>query len=239
MRVAGVLVAALAATVVLARAVDARAVPGATAATRTRSMAMDELSCVERVGVTASTCAMEVERAIEDGDGLARAVAAALERCGAAARMGGTAAAAAETDATIDRILERCDREVDDAVERCERDGSKASCVADALARVGGTCVSEFAAEVSACARATGSDDDRDDDPDDDCEAAKKALEEKCHAEYDEIKREIASGEISFVEGMKRLAAVGKQCAKDALALRKRCHPNVPSVSSDFLRVAN
>ena len=126
-------------------------------------------------------------------------------------------------------IEEECEVRTREIARTCESGGAWA-CAMKA-AESSRECASRVAAEAAACV-----DDDDDalndpDDPDDDrakCEAERKELEQECHDAYDEIKRKIRDGEISFIEGMKQLAKLGKTCASKAMALRKKCRPPPP-----------
>lgn len=196
-------------------------------------------ACVARAMGAAKKCARETmdvarragEESVEEA---VRELADARARCAADARdvVDACAEDARACAKTLRAIEEECEVRAREIARTCESGSGGAWACAMKAAESSRDCASRVAAEAAACV----DDDDDDalddpDDPDDDrakCEAERKELEQECHDAYDEIKRKIRDGEISFIEGMKQLANLGKTCASKAMALRKKCRPPPP-----------
>ena len=137
---------------------------------------------------------------------------------------------------TLRAIEDECESKAKEIARTCPSEGEDAWTCAVKAAELSRDCASRVAVEAAACVDDVDVDvlddpDDDPDDPDDDrakCDAERKELEQECHDAYDDIKRKIRDGEISFVEGMKQLANLGKTCASKAMALRKKCRPPPP-----------
>lgn len=195
-------------------------------------------TCVDRAMDAVEKCARETMDVARRAEGesveeAVRALAEARARCAADARdvVDACAEDARACAKTLRAIEEECEVRAREMARTCESGGAWA-CAMKA-AESSRECASRVAAEAAACVDDDDGDDalDDPDDPDDDrakCEAERKELEQECHDAYDEIKRKIRDGEISFIEGMKQLAKLGKTCASKAMALRKKCRPPPP-----------
>ena len=195
---------------------------------------LEAASCVEILTQRAVSCANGLASACASGgsvDDVARAVKAAAMTCASDAK-GALATCASDATACEDALVgvaDKCERDAVVVVRKCESGEFDAQTCEGELEDLGNACAAGIITEAAKCASELR----RVDDDPDDCEAERKALEQKCHDEYDEIKRQIADGDISFLDGMKKLAEIGKQCAKEALALRKKCHPDGPPIVAD------
>lgn len=198
-----------------------------------------DASCVEILTQRAVSCANGLASACATGgsaDDVARAVRAAAMTCASDAQ-GALSACASDAVSCADAlvgVVDKCESDAVAVVRKCESGEFDAQTCEGELEDLGNACAAGIITEAAKCAselRRFG------DDPDD-CEAERKALEQKCHDEYDDIKHQIADGEISFLDGMKKLAEIGKQCAKEALALHKKCHPDGPPIVVDAVFAA-
>ena len=190
-------------------------------------------SCVDDAAEWAKTCADETEKCaerFERGDATAEETVSDLTRIGAecAAKMTeiGTECRAAmkECEDAMRGAERACLDEAKATEKKCAAgELTPAECVA-ALTELGQKCAEKVTSDLNECAEKIQT---QGEDPED-CEAERKALAKKCHDEYDEIKSEIASGDISFLKGMKKLAELGRYCAKKAIDIDKRCRPPRP-----------
>lgn len=211
-----------------------------------------ETTCGARAVRVARTCARETanvavkvasgEESVEEA---VRALVDVGARCDASARdvVDACAEELRACATTLRAIEDECASKAKEIAGRCASEGEDAWTCAVKAAELSRDCASRVAVEAAACVDDDMDDvdvllddggddpDDGPDDPDDDrakCDAERKELEQECHDAYDDIKRKIRDGEISFVEGMKQLANLGKTCASKAMALRKKCRPPPP-----------
>ena len=197
----------------------------------------DATSCVARLTREGVRCAEDVRAIVEDVEDGAASVEDAARRARDEARMcvkkiGAIAddcgAMSVECERTFAGIAETCAGKFEEAREACASGDETPEACAARVARLAQACAVDAVTELAKCVGELSVTRDGDDPDDDDCDAQERALEEKCHREYDDIKRAIKSGAISLIEGMKQLAKLGHQCAKDAVALHKKCHPDGP-----------
>lgn len=190
-------------------------------------------SCVDDATEWAKTCADETEKCaerFERGDATAEETVSDLTRIGAEC-----AAKMTDIGAECRTAMKECEDAMRGAEKACVDEAkvtegkcaagelTPAECVA-ALTELGQKCAEKVTSDLNECAEKIQTDGE---DPED-CEAERRALAKKCHDEYDEIKSEIASGDISFLKGMKKLAELGRDCAKKAIDIDKRCRPPRP-----------
>ena len=190
-------------------------------------------SCVDDATEWAKTCADETEKCaerFERGDATAEETVSDLTRIGAEC-----AAKMTDIGAECRTAMKECEDAMRGAKKACVDEAkvtegkcaagelTPAECVA-ALTELGQKCAEKVTSDLNECAEKIQTEGE---DPED-CEAERRALAKKCHDEYDEIKSEIASGDISFLKGMKKLAELGRDCAKKAMDIDKRCRPPRP-----------
>ena len=199
----------------------------------------DARACADEVAEEGEKCAKalrDAAAAFSRGDASAEDAAKEFvtvsEAC--AAKMMEIGRACAEMTRACERELSTiekgCEEKAARLKTRCEKNELAPFECAASFAELGQACATETAAEVSKCVgeiQVVGSGETFGDDPDD-CDAEARRLEQQCHDEYAAIKEAIADGTLSFLEGMRKLAALGKRCAKEAMDLRKRCHPDGP-----------
>ena len=212
-----------------------------TAAPRASDDGDDVTSCVARLTREGVRCEEDVRAILRDfEDGSTSAADAAARVSTAATQCVETMHSIAdechtmsvECESTFAKIAETCAGKFAKTREACASgDEAPAECAAR-VARLAQACAVDAVTELAKCVGELGTVVHRHggDDPDDpdDCDAQERALEEKCHRAYDDIKDAIKSGAISVIDGMKQLAKLGRQCAKDAMALHKKCHPDGP-----------
>jgi hypothetical protein len=199
----------------------------------------DARSCVDEVAEEGEKCAKalrDAAAAFSRGDASAEDAAKEFVTVGeaCATKMMEIGQSCAEMTKACERELTRIEKECEEKAARlktrCEKNELAPFECAASFAELGQACATETAAEVSKCVgeiQVVGSGETFGDDPDD-CDAEARRLERQCHDEYDAIKAAIADGTLSFLDGMRKLAALGKRCAKEAMDLRKRCHPDGP-----------
>ena len=199
----------------------------------------DARSCVDEVAEEGEKCAKalrDAAAAFSRGDASAEDAAKEFVTVGeaCATKMMEIGQSCAEMTKACERELTRIEKECEEKAARlktrCEKNELAPFECAASFAELGQACATETAAEVSKCVgeiQVVGSGETFGDDPDD-CDAEARRLERQCHDEYDAIKAAIADGTLSFLDGMRKLAALGQRCAKEAMDLRKRCHPDGP-----------
>lgn len=193
-------------------------------------------SCVDDAAEWAKTCVDETEKCaerFERGDATAEETVSDLTRIGAEC-----SAKMTDIGAECRTAMKECEDAMRGAEKACVDEAkvtegkcatgalTPAECVA-ALTELGQKCAEKVTGDLNECAEKIQTEGE---DPED-CEAERRALAKKCHDEYDEIKSEIASGDISFLKGMKKLAELGRDCAKKAMDIDKRCRPPRPPPS--------
>ena len=208
-----------------------------TTAPRASDAGDDTTSCVARLTREGVRCEEDVRAILRDfEDGSTSAADAAARVSTAATQCVETMHSIAdechtmsvECESTFAKIAETCAGKFAKTREACAS-GDEAECAAR-VARLAQACAVDAVTELAKCVGELGTTvahHHGGDDPDD-CDAQERALEERCHRAYDDIKDAIKSGAISVIEGMKQLAKLGRQCAKDAMALHKKCHPDGP-----------